>query len=79
MKLAINSKPHQSSGNTQSYLRFCARYTGGILPPRAVREERLLPGLPEEERLCLEEAGSVNCERGFMKACFDSLVAYSGI
>lgn len=77
-KLAINSKPCQSSENTQSYSRFRARYSEGILPPGAVRDEGLLPGLPEE-RLCLEEAEYVNCERGFMKACFDSLVAYSGI
>ncbi len=77
-ELAINSKPRQSSGNTQSYLRFRARYSGGILLPGAVQDEGLLPGLPEE-RICLEEAEYANCEQGFMKACFDSLVAYSGI
>lgn len=63
----------------QGYLRSPAHCNSGIVSSGAVRHERLLPELPEDEELYLEEVESVNCEWGFNKACFDSLVAFSGI
>lgn len=79
MNRSINSKPASELWKYTKLFVFRCTLHRWILPSGAERDKRLLPGLPEEERLCLEKAESVNCEQGFMTACFDSLVAYCGI
>lgn len=79
MKHAKNSKLASESVNTQRYLRSPAHCNSDIVSSGAVLNKRLLPELTEDEELYLEGVESVNSELGFKKACFDSLVSFSGI